>query len=55
MEDRLRKPKPVVDVERFAKRLQALEDKGLEVDVIGRGDRLLDLRRKLALGRILKK
>jgi hypothetical protein len=55
MEAGLRKTRPIVDIERFEKRLQALEDQGLEVDVIGRGDRLLDLRRKLALGRILKK
>ncbi len=44
----------MANVHEFGKRLQALQDKGLEVEVIGRKDRLLDLRRKLALGSFLK-
>jgi hypothetical protein len=45
----------MVNIAEFGKRLQALEDKGQEIEVIGRGDRLLDLKRKLALGRFLKR
>jgi hypothetical protein len=44
----------VANVQKFGKRLQALQDKGLEIEVIGRKDRFLDLRRKFALGRFLK-
>ena|SRR2546426_10190747 len=39
--------------EEFDKRARELERKGLEVEVIGRRDRHLDLRRKMALGRVL--
>ena len=39
--------------EEFAKRARKLEKKGLEIEVIGRGDRHLELRRKIALGRFL--
>jgi hypothetical protein len=41
--------------EEFDKRARELEKKGLEVEVIGRGDRHLELRRKIALGRVLKR
>jgi hypothetical protein len=45
----------MVNVELFGKRLRALQEQGLEVEVIGRGGRLLDLQRKLALGRFVKR
>jgi hypothetical protein len=41
--------------EEFAKRARELEKQGIEVEVIGRGDRHLELRRKIALGRVLKR
>jgi len=41
--------------EEFEKRARELEKKGLEIEVIGRGDRHLELRRKMALGRVLKR
>lgn len=41
--------------EEFARRARELERKGLEVEVIGRADRHLALRRKMALGRALKR
>jgi hypothetical protein len=41
--------------EEFDKRARELEKKGLEIEVIGRRDRHLDLRRKIALGRVLKR
>ena len=44
----------MANVQEFGKRLQTLQGKGLEIEVIGRKDRLLDLQRKLALGRFLK-
>lgn len=40
--------------EEFAKKARELERKGLEIEVIGRGDRHLELRRNMALGRVLK-
>jgi len=40
--------------EEFARRARELEKEGLEIEVIGRKDRFLDLRRKLALGLFLK-
>jgi hypothetical protein len=41
--------------EEFARRARELEKEGLEITVIGRGDRHLELRRKMALGRFLKR
>ena len=41
--------------EEFARKARELEKEGLEITVIGRGDRHLELRRKMALGRFLKR
>ena len=54
-EDSFRKGTRMVDIRRFERRLQAMEDKGFEVEVIGRKGRFEDLRRKLELGRFLKR
>jgi hypothetical protein len=41
--------------EEFARKARELEKEGLEIEVIGRRDRHLELRRKMALGKILKR
>jgi hypothetical protein len=44
-----------VNIGQFETGLRTLQHKGFEVEVIGRGDRLLDLQRKPALGRFIKR
>jgi len=41
--------------EEFARKASKLEREGLEIELIGRGNRHLELRRKMALGRVLKR